>query len=1087
MYGQMSRSHPDVGPPGSIVGSGADWVSGAWTSRTGHVSHLHLTLSPGPKGAEERSRRLLSFAPVRHSSAVSSSVDVDESPSYAPEPSPANQTGSQENRDPIWRQGRETADASVQITTGTSTATSTFPQCFTPPQRLTGTGPSRQAALSVLLPYKPHGSEMFYVSQTHPDPQLSPVRSDSIGESTHPGSDDAVPPRFNIEILGSREQQVDQVVDRGVNIKHTEGIYSKRLRLGENYSMERTGTTVPLDEGQPMIDQHAPQSEFFSHVTGGLTRGPAIPTTTTRGPAVPSTTTRGPAIPTITTRGPAIPTTTTRGPAIPTTTTRGPAIPTITTRGPAIPTTTTRGPAIPTTTTRGPAIPSTTTRGPAIPSTTTRGPAIPTTTTRGPSGATRDHGTSITTSTHTQGVPDTDRPVQPSLRCSLGVGEEELEVFQPLHVEMDYSSMDLHHHFPKTHPTHHLRMDHQISNTHLVRTSAPHPGMEREPGRRDHSLARRSGSTLDQLWRRFSERWSLEEARPTNEREASLLERLERLSRLIHSTGTSAPPEPEPRQQTDTTEQDGGGRRRERKSSRKEEERRREGVEEERSRREKSNSGRSDPDAKANQAKASVPRRAWEQQDEEPQPAEGEDCSASYSSSPSHRPARSQYLCPAERESSGSISGETSSSMSTIDTARLVRAFGAHRVRGLNTGGTSSSHRTSHSLSKLYSTILQQRQSKEQRRGRSRETPHIPPVPSESTGTDDSVIPADSASSTSTLPSHRGPSHSKKAVKHVSKGVQAGDLEIVSNGTRRHTRDVGTTFPSPGSARGARVLPSSHSGSKRVRAGDRSPPKTQRKRKMSQPFAKPYYPQGVSWYIPAEDLRAEGRKENNPEQQPTRGPAWFEPYSRTTRPWREPLRQRQIQDRERLTDRLQTNQLEADRDRPNERQHIKHSIITPPGPEPTGNTPAALVRISLQEALELRRPEFVSRSRERVKRLLLQVEERKLQVVFSRERNELFNQPRRPGRLAQPAAVFQRAVPKKELVQRSKQQEQEQEADSNNRGARRKRRMYEQLPEVQRRREEEKRREEYRSYRLNAQLYNKRITNRVLGRQTPWQ
>nr|XP_023995715.1 Alstrom syndrome protein 1 [Salvelinus alpinus] len=286
--------------------------------------------------------------------------------------------------------------------------------------------------------------------------------------------------------------------------------------------------------------------------------------------------------------------------------------------------------------------------------------------------------------------------------------------------------------------------------------------------------------------------------------------------------------------------------------------------------------------------------------------------------------------------------------MSTIDTARLVRAFGAHRVRGLNIGGTISSHRTSHSLSKLYSTIL--RQSKEQRRGGSRETPH---VPSESTGTDDSVVPADSASSTSTytLPSHRGPSHSKKAVRHVSKGVQAGDLEIVSNGTRRHTRDVGTTFPSPGSARGARVLPS-HSGSKRGRAGDRSPPpKTQRKRKMSQPSAKPYYPQGVSWHIPAEDLRAEGRKENKPEQQPPQGPVWFEPYSRTTRPWREPLRQRQIQDRERLTDRLQTNQLEADRDRPSERQHIKHSIITPPGPpgpEPTGNAPAALVRISLQ-------------------------------------------------------------------------------------------------------------------------------------------
>ncbi|CAB1335717.1 unnamed protein product, partial [Coregonus sp. 'balchen'] len=1036
-YRQISRSHPDVGRPESSLCPGADWVSGASTTRMGQVSQLHLTLSPGPKGAQ----RVPSFAPLRHSSAVSSSVDVDESLGYAPEPAPANQTGSQETRDPIRRQGQETADASVQVTTGT--ATSTFPQCFTPPQRLTGTGPSRLVALPVLLPYKPHGSEeMFYVSQTNTDTQLSPVRSDTTVESSHPGSDDAVPPRFNTEILGSREQQVDQGVDRGVNIKHTEGIYSKRLRLGGGYHFHSQVTPMPVDESQPMSDQHAPQPRCYSHVTGGLTRGPipttttrgpAIPTTTTRGPAIPTTTTRGPAIPTTTTRGPAIPTTTTRGPAIPTTTTRGPAIPTTTTRGPAIPTTTTRGPAIPTTTTRGPAIPTTTTRGPAIPTTTTRGPAIPTTTTRGPSVAMRDHGTSITTTTtHTQGVSVTDRPVQPSLRCSLGVGEEEQEEFQPLHVEMDYSCMDHHHHFPNTHPTHPL----------------PHPGMEREPGRRDHSLAQwmRGGA-----WRRPGP--------PMRER-PPLLERLERLSRLIQSTGTSTLPQ----QQTDTTEQEGGGRRsRERESSKKKEEgRSREGVEEERSRREKGSSRRSNPDAKANQATASGARQAWE----------GEDCPASYNSSPSHRPARSQYLCPAERDTFGSISGETSSSMSTVDTARLVWAFGAHRVRGQNTGGADS----------------------------------------------------ESSTSTYTLPSHRGPSHSKKAVKLVSKG----DLEIVSNGTRRHTRDVGTTFPSPGSARGARV-PSSSGGregawrflkqgksnmSQALQGVSSCLFPTSRRVIMSVSYFQAchhvcvsyfqacrhrvimsvsYFRRvimrvimsvsyfqachhvcvsyfqacrhachhvcfllpGVSWYIPAEDLRAESRKENQPEQQPPQGPvpAWFEPYSRTSRPWREPLRQRHIQDRERLTDRLQTNQLEADRESPSDRQHNKPSIITPPGPEPTGNAPAALVRISLQEALELRRPEFVSRSRERVKRLVLQVEERKLQVVFSRERHQLFKTPLGTGdcpnlRVPTPppvpkptgTAVFQRAVPTKEMEQRSRQ-------------------IYEQLPEVQRRREEEKRRE----------------------------
>ncbi|KAG7234527.1 hypothetical protein INR49_004495, partial [Caranx melampygus] len=75
--------------------------------------------------------------------------------------------------------------------------------------------------------------------------------------------------------------------------------------------------------------------------------------------------------------------------------------------------------------------------------------------------------------------------------------------------------------------------------------------------------------------------------------------------------------------------------------------------------------------------------------------------------------------------------------------------------------------------------------------------------------------------------------------------------------------------------------------------------------------------------------------------------------------------------------------------------------------------------------------------------------------LHQRERRAL--QPRRgPGRLPKPAgtAPLRRAVPRKEMIQRSKQ-------------------IYENLPEVQRRREEERRRAEYRSYRLNAQLYNK--------------
>lgn len=52
-----------------------------------------------------------------------------------------------------------------------------------------------------------------------------------------------------------------------------------------------------------------------------------------------------------------------------------------------------------------------------------------------------------------------------------------------------------------------------------------------------------------------------------------------------------------------------------------------------------------------------------------------------------------------------------------------------------------------------------------------------------------------------------------------------------------------------------------------------------------------FYSPGVSWFIPAEELRAEGRKENCQEDMWRPSTSWFEPCSRT-KPWREPLRQR---------------------------------------------------------------------------------------------------------------------------------------------------------------------------------------------------
>lgn len=69
-----------------------------------------------------------------------------------------------------------------------------------------------------------------------------------------PGSDDAVPPRFSIEDLGHG----DPGLDRGVTIRHTEGIYSKRLKTAT--------VRMPEHRGEPNIHTNSmhPHSQRIS-------------------------------------------------------------------------------------------------------------------------------------------------------------------------------------------------------------------------------------------------------------------------------------------------------------------------------------------------------------------------------------------------------------------------------------------------------------------------------------------------------------------------------------------------------------------------------------------------------------------------------------------------------------------------------------------------------------------------------------------------------------------------------------------------------------------------------------------------------
>lgn len=190
------------------------------------------------------------------------------------------------------------------------------------------------------------------------------------------------------------------------------------------------------------------------------------------------------------------------------------------------------------------------------------------------------------------------------------------------------------------------------------------------------SSALQSSSTLDQLWERFCTRWNLEDSRPTSNGETSLLERLERLSRLIHNTRG----------------------------------RRNQGSEEEAQRR---NEGKKNEvgatrwrvrEDRRTRAESFPSRQAW-MMEEPPEPTND-----SLPSTCSHSGPHHEHLCPADRDETETVS--TSGSISTVDTARLVRAFGSHRVQLL---------KTSSSLRRLYSTIDRQKARGEQRGGRTKE------------------------------------------------------------------------------------------------------------------------------------------------------------------------------------------------------------------------------------------------------------------------------------------------------------------------------------------------------------------------------
>ncbi|NXW17712.1 ALMS1 protein, partial [Circaetus pectoralis] len=365
---------------------------------------------------------------------------------------------------------------------------------------------------------------------------------------------------------------------------------------------------------------------------------------------------------------------------------------------------------------------------------------------------------------------------------------------------------------------------------------------------------------------------------------------------------------------------------------------------------------------------------------------------------------------------------EVSSSISTIDTARLIRAFGHERVQ------------VSPRLSQLYCTINHQKSRSEKWDKGSGKAVGVeyPKVTSERHRKRKEIQNAISSGSTSASSSSWGPSSAlsnKRRTRMLNKGIQAGDLEIVNSGTKKNTRDVGVTFPTPRSSQ-PNQRPQEPWHCVDGNFGESDGMVTDHQAAGSK---------RISWFVQAEDLKSESRKENHSNSFSGPGPSWFEPLT-STKPWREPLREKNWQ------------------------EHQHSNVIQPAVPERDAENRSLrpFVKLTLQEALAVHRPDFISRSGERVKHLKLVMEERRIQSVLQSEREELFNPPEKRKGYRNASHMLsdrgflirekRRTIPKSEMVQRSK-------------------RIYEQLPEVQKKREEEKRKMEYNSYRLKAQLY----------------